>query len=424
MQLKYTRLIANGRRLITVVAACCILLLARPASAKAQTAAATDTAALLTRHIYPFLSLVNNNQQLLSALARYKPLRKMARANNKVLRGDLKAGRLESAIRDLALTQRQVQTLTRALIFLNRHNPDMAAAIQKIRATGAYSWNPADPDSAFLRKMTENITGGFQYALNVYYFGRQPQYGKIDGISIDLKDQHTRSALRDSLLRWSSSRSAGLAYYLPLQAALNALRLNGRTEAIWYDPLTQGMNGGPWARVKQTDFSRYKYSAILVPGLGPELPEVRLTEGGKQRCRIALTEFNKGEAAFLIVSGGHVHPNKTPFCEAVEMKKYMVDSLHVDEAKILIEPYARHTTTNLRNSARLIKLMGMPFQMPVLIVTDEAQSAYINKGMRKVSFRDLGYTPYSHLQVLAPTLTSFIPEAKSLIINPLDPLDP
>lgn len=384
----------------------------------------TDSSRLLTRRVFPFISLFDSNTALRQTLRQYKPLRNIAHAHKKALRQDLKKGQLAQALHGLAYSPTELTRIISALTELSDQDPALAAAIRQLKATGTYGQAASHPNSAFFRQVMENISRGVQHSISVYLFGQKPTYGKIDAISIDLQDPGVQQTLKDSLLRWSASEQADLFYTLPLNTALLALRLNGRTEAIWYEPLTGGMNAAPLAAIQNTDFSHYPYSVILVPGLGPEKPGVRLTQGGKQRCRMAAEQFNKKEAPFLIVSGGHVHPNKTPYCEAVEMKKYMVDSLHMDAAKILIEPYARHTTTNLRNATRLIKQVGIPFNQPVLIVTDKAQSTYINNGMRKTSLRDLGYTPYSQLQVLSPTLTRFEPAPTSLQVDPLDPLDP
>lgn len=422
---KQTFLAIAASRLRLFAAGLCWILAVTTTPALAQQATRSkDTAALLIQHIYPFFSVLNAHPSVGHRLASYKPLRKIARANNTLLKKDLKAGQLEKAIRDIQLSSGQIKTIVQSLGSLNHKHPEIEAFVKQLRATRRYTWSTSDADSAFLRKMVESVASGMRYATDVYLFGSKPTYGKIDAISIDLQNPDIRTALKDSLRRWLTSESADLFYYIPLKTALTALKMNGRTEAIWYDPLTEGMNAAPVAAIKNTDFSKYIYSAILVPGLGPEKPGVPLTEGGKARCRMAAKEFEKGEAPFLIVSGGHVHPNKTPFCEAVEMKKYMVDSLHMNESSILIEPYARHTTTNLRNATRLIELTGMPFDKPVLIVTDESQSSYINKGMRKTSLRDLGYTPYQQLKILSPTHTVFMPTSKSLLVNPLDPLDP
>lgn len=415
---------AAGRLRLFAAALCWILAITTTPVMAQQASRSKDTAALLIQHIYPFFSVLNAHPSVGHSLAKYKPLRKIARTNNTLLKKDLKAGQLEKAIHDIQLSSIQIKTIVQSLGKLNHKNPEMAAVVKQLRATQRYTWGTSDADSAFLRKMVENVASGMRYATDVYLFGSKPTYGKIDAISIDLKNPDIRTALKDSLRRWLTSESADLFYFLPLKTALTALKMNGRTEAIWYDPLTEGLNAGPVAAIKKTDFSKYTYSAILVPGLGPEKPGVALTEGGKARCRMAAEQFNKGQAPFLIVSGGHVHPNKTPYCEAVEMKKYMVDSLHMNEACILIEPYARHTTTNLRNATRLIQLTGMPLDKPVLIVTDESQSSYINKGMRKTSLRDLGYTPYAELKILSPTHTVFTLNSKSSLVNPLDPLDP
>ncbi|UAY55605.1 YdcF family protein [Arachidicoccus terrestris] len=416
---------ANRCTRLIVAALCWVLVLVLATTPlKAQQAGPKDTAFLLTEHIYPFAAAVNAQPSVRTTLARYKPLRKIARARNKLLQKDLKTGQLEKAIRDMEPSPEDVRTIIQSLVRLNNDNPEMATFVEQLRTTQVYTWSAGDPDSAFLRKMVENLTSGMAYAAHVYLFGEKPTYGKIDAISIDLKTPEIRAVLSDSLRRWLKNESADLFYDMPLKTALTALQMNGRTEAIWYDPLTEGMNAAPVAAIKNTDFSNYIYSAILVPGLGPEKSGIRLTEGGKARCRMAAREFEKGEAPFLIVSGGHVHPNKTPYCEAVEMKKYMVDSLHMNESSILIEPYARHTTTNLRNATRLIQLTGMPLDKAVLIVTDESQSSYINKGMRKTSLRDLGYTPYEQLKILSATHTVFTLNSKSSLVNPLDPLDP
>lgn len=60
--------------------------------------------------------------------------------------------------------------------------------------------------------------------------------------------------------------------------------------------------------------------------------------------------------------GGHVHSFHTPVCEAVEIKKYLVEHLGVPNAAVSIESHTRHTTTNLHNTARLLEINK--FQTP------------------------------------------------------------
>lgn len=427
---------SNIRKLTSLVITLLMLLHWQLPGAAAQSIKSTsnnkDTSALLIRHIYPFFARVNQDPAIRSMLTKYKPLRAIAESHQAAFKKALKHANLDTALRGLKWTAQQVTEISKALDVLYRKEPQFRALIKKLSdshkyktgVTDAKTKTPAATDSIFIDQMIRSIAAGMNYSVDTYLFGKAPQYAKIDAISIHLKDQRIRQQLKRVLLKATKGRQARLFYQLPLTTAIYALRLNGRTEAVLYDPLTGGMNRVPSNQVRTIDFSNYKYSAILVPGLGPEKPGVRLTEGGKARCRMAAAEFNKQEAPYLIVSGGHVHPNKTPFCEAVEMKIYMVDSLHMDESTILIEPYARHTTTNLRNATRLLYLLKIPMDKPVLIATDRSQSKYINNGMRKTSFRDLGYTPYSELRVITPDRTSFIPTLNSLRVNPLDPLDP
>ncbi|HEY7160431.1 MAG TPA: hypothetical protein VH815_04195, partial [Acidobacteriota bacterium] len=70
-----------------------------------------------------------------------------------------------------------------------------------------------------------------------------------------------------------------------------------------------------------------KYPLIVVPGytpLGQEDP-LKLHPTGEERCKMALAEYNKGRAPFIMVSGGNVHPSDTNYNEALEMKKKLME---------------------------------------------------------------------------------------------------
>ena len=200
--------------------------------------------------------------------------------------------------------------------------------------------------------------------------------------------------------------------------------INGRDEAARFVPLKEGMNKKPFIKVSKIDWSKYKYSMILVPGLGPEPFGVKLDPGGIERCKSAAERYRKGLAPFIVVSGGNVHPFRTPYNEAVEMKNYMVEQLGIPEEVILIEPHARHTTTNLRNVSRIIYRFGVPAEKPVLIVTDKSQNAYIVGKMAATANRDLGYLPYKGVKKLSDQETELYPDWNSMHTDAFDPLDP
>jgi hypothetical protein len=88
-------------------------------------------------------------------------------------------------------------------------------------------------------------------------------------------------------------------------------------------------------------------------------------------------------------------------------------------------PRAGHTTTNLRNTARLIYRYGLPLAKPVLIVTDERQAGYImSEGFDGRNRLETGIIPYRSRQLVSPTEIEFIPSIEALQTGFEDPLDP
>ena len=107
------------------------------------------------------------------------------------------------------------------------------------------------------------------------------------------------------------------------------------------------------------------------------------------------------------------------------MKKSLIRDFGVPADAIIIEPHARHTTTNLRNAARLIYRYGIPFERKVLVTTDSFQSAYIESdGCAKRCDQELRYQPAKVLSRLSPFDLEITNRIESLQINPMDPLDP
>jgi len=211
-----------------------------------------------------------------------------------------------------------------------------------------------------------------------------------------------------------------------LQFSLTLLEANQRDEAARFEPLESGENAAALVRLKSINWKQFRYAAILVPGMGPELPAVPLSPMGRLRVAAAATAYKTGQAPFLLLSGGYVHPTQTPFNEALEMKKLLLREFHIPANAILIDPHARHTTTNLRDAARILYRYGFPLDKPVLIVTDIYQAAYIaSDEFAQRCDHELGYRPFRKLTALPPGEVAWEPAyANSLFQDPLDPLDP
>ena len=107
------------------------------------------------------------------------------------------------------------------------------------------------------------------------------------------------------------------------------------------------------------------------------------------------------------------------------MKRSLMHDVNVPEDAIIIDPHARHTTTNVRNAARLMFRYGIPTDRPALITTQQyhldsiASTAFDDRNER-----ELGYRPYVSARRLSRFEVEWLPNVMSLHADPLDPLDP
>ncbi|MBA4321098.1 MAG: hypothetical protein C0412_22130, partial [Flavobacterium sp.] len=163
----------------------------------------------------------------------------------------------------------------------------------------------------------------------------------------------------------------------------------------------------------------------LILGNGPENYQDRLSAIGKLNIQLGVLEYEAKKAPLIIVSGGHAHPFRAAFCEAIEMKKELMDVYHVPEENIIIDPFARHTTTNLRNASRLMIAYQIPIDQKSLVITNVSHSNYVgNPNFNSRCLEELGYLPAIILKRLNSTAIEFLPNIESLHQNPIDPLDP
>lgn len=369
-------------------------------------AAAADS--ILMAKNFPLLQQMKEDVELRKQLIKNKIFKQIAAGYN---------FRVEQALTEC----KAVSCYAEALKWNNREIAALTEELMKLNGPSAVF----GMDNETLKKKWSNTVLGINRIFDIYLAGKAPRYAKIDSISFapgDAGFKEQTYALINRLLTQKDKRD--LFFELPFDLALGLLKINGRDEAARYEPLNAGLNSGPYTKIKNTNWKTYKYSLILIPGQGPEDPNIALDPNGAKRCEEGAKRYRAGLAPFIVVSGGQVHPFKTPYNEAVEMKKYMVEKLGLPEDVVFIEPHARHTTTNIRNASRMIYNFGMPEDKPVLIVTDKNQSAYIVQRMEKTAIRDLGYLPYVRLSKINDEETEFYPVKTTLDVDPSDPLDP
>ena len=169
---------------------------------------------------------------------------------------------------------------------------------------------------------------------------------------------------------------------------------------------------------------------LIIPGFTPRFgwTSHALHPIPAESCAEAARDLERGLADCVIVSGGAVHG---PANEAVLMRAALLD-LGVSEDRILVEPCARHTTTNLRNAARLMLAHGLGSAWVIAADGDPntvrgrllhyvRQSFYVGFPWRS-SFHlrcrmNLGYT-VGELRWLRPMHTLFIPSSDCLRESP------
>jgi len=246
-------------------------------------------------------------------------------------------------------------------------------------------------------------------------------------------DEHVAvlaTATVSGLLADALTIAPSAAFFSPLlDVVLGGLAADGRDEAARYEPLADGENAAVLARIPCIDFSKYPFAAIVVPGQGPMDLNHPLDPDGQVRADQAAARFAAGLAPLIALSGGHVHPDRTPYSEAIEMKLYLMTTYAIPEAALLVDPHARHTTTNLRNVGRLFYRYGIPVDRPSLITTDEFQTAYIaaadaTQVFGKRCLDDLGYFPYRGVSKLDLVDDCWVPSVDSLYADARDLLDP
>jgi hypothetical protein len=210
-----------------------------------------------------------------------------------------------------------------------------------------------------------------------------------------------------------------------LEYALYLLEINKRDEAGRHEPMESKDNRAAYQHIRSIQWANYPYTVIVVPGAGSDRITWNLSPSGRLRSEIAARRYREKKAPLILVSGGYVHPSQTPYAEAIEMKRTLMTEFGIPEEAILVDPHARHTTTNLRNAARIMYRYGVPFDRKALIATDNSQSTYIEGAtFSKRCADELGYQPQRLLGRTSPFDLEFLPLIESLQIDPTDPLDP
>lgn len=273
-----------------------------------------------------------------------------------------------------------------------------------LRPSGRFAHHAALADRELLvAALTDTLTT----LQNVYDSYERNRQG-IQGILQSVADMHPQP----------------LQFFEPLLfASLDGLQAAKRDEAGRYELLAEGENKAALAQIPCVDWSQYRFSVVFALGWGPDNLNTPLSELGQQHCDAVAERWKAGLAPFILLSGGHVHPDKTPYAEALEMKKYLMAHHQIPESAIIVDPHARHTTTNLRNVSRLLLAYGVPPEKVGLIASDTLQTFYVQHLDVRCN-DELGYLPYRIVAPIDDNDACFMVAAESFWQDARDERDP
>lgn len=265
---------------------------------------------------------------------------------------------------------------------------------------------------------------GVNSILAVYGQGKAPRYPAIDGP--DLSQPKVVEKNVKIAVELTGLDPADSAIHEPsLDISASLIYTAGRLEAIGQKSVQQTLNKETSTRAKFLNWKNYKYSVILALGVGPDDLKTPLSASSKLNvASVARLYFDK-QAPIIVVSGANVHPRGTTYYEAYEMRKALIEDYSVPADAILVEPFARHTTTNVRNTCRLLKSVGAPLDQTAVMVSNVDHINYAgSETFTARSMNDLGYVPATIGNRASPTSLEFRPDPICSLIDPSDPLDP
>lgn len=321
-------------------------------------------------------------------------------------------------------TPNEIDQIAGRLEKLAEENPQMISLVENhLIPSGMYQMQADEDLGKYLANAFKLDAATINHMIAVYGMGEKPNYPNIDSLGV-AKDSYyfidNNKAL--NLLNLDKYKDSHLFFELPMHHGLDLMEIARMSRAGDFEPMVELENRAAYFQAQKTNWEEYPYPLILIPGAGTDNYLDSLSAGGVIRAMLALRQYEQSVAPFIAVSGGYVHPYKVQHAEAIEMKRYLM-RMGVPESAIIIDPHARHTTTNMRNVARMMFRYGFPMDRPSVTVTGPAQSKFI-EGMLDRCMKELGYHTYTNGKRISQTMLEFYPQIMSLQIDWDEPLDP
>jgi DUF218 domain len=322
------------------------------------------------------------------------------------------AGDMSCVGASLAFASADITTLGQAIAARLQSSGNLATIVtNNMRPSGAFNANASQDDATLVQTAWSDTASWLNNAYSAY--------------APELTATQIQAAIAQVVTQ-NPQGAQPMPFFLPAMASVLAiLTADDRDNAAEDEPLAQGENAAVVANIPTIDFTKYPYTFLAVLGIGPTDTTTMLSYGSQNHANMAADRWNAGWAPLLALTGGRVHPDRTTYAEAIEMKSYLMTARGVPENVIIVDPYARHTTTNIRNVSRLAFRYGVPTTQHALIVSDEGQTLTVNApGFLMTCISQMGLIPWRSVAQLSLTDTCFVPSVITLQQNGADPLDP
>ena len=284
------------------------------------------------------LSLFQNNAKVRKDLRKNKIFRALAEKENGALKEAAKCADVVCYDNAFRFSEREIKTVAKAFENSAGDAKLKALAENDLRPSGMFIRYAEQSDAEMLALAWTDAARGLNHILDVYGLGKDALYKDIDNASFDVNGAEYKRILKAKVAEIKLSKDA-LFFEPTLSYALKLLEANGRDEAGRFEPLQETENKKAFENLKNVKWSDYPYSVILALGSGPNAKDGDAPNIGKigmARTDEAVKLFRENKAPLLIFSGGFVHPARTAYCEALEMKRYAMRKYDIPEAANLI----------------------------------------------------------------------------------------
>lgn len=387
---------------------------------------------ILTRNFYALAKIMDQNQA--SALLESKPAlsairsQMIANFNNEIVKNTVTVNSIGLSLK---FTDSQINSIIEDIGNSADETSLKTIIDNHLKLSGAYQLYSDYTRKNYLKYAVRECLKGINQIIDVYTQNVVPLDAISDlGLYHATKDTYKAEYL--SVLKAASLKlefvEDKLVFEPSLKFALMLLKLNTREEAGAFEPLETGENLKAITYLKNIKWDDYPYASMLLLGDSPNSAgdDINLSKSAKIRVGYAVDNLKAGLVPVVIISGANVYPNLTPYFEAIEMKKYMMLTYDIDEKQIIVDPHGRHTTSNVRNAARIIFKYKIPNSKKSIIVgTSSHINTIADPAFAKRCNTYYGYMPGVLGSRVSPTTLEYTPDVKSLTMQPsVDPLDP